>query len=277
VSGLGLAVTWQALQADGWNEELLAAMQKDWEAVNLADAFETGMTGERAFGESFFAMLRSASSRDRMRFLKLATSPNPVQLKSPKDYFDAYVAIPFWAANMDADEMLFLKHHQRTLEAIRQLKAGVAWPVVDAELNSNHIELNQAFSTPVARYRYLFSAIAIPNFLKAAGTCLRNETQRRMTVTVIALERYRMQSGAYPSDLKALVPQFISEVQIDPMSAKPLCYRLNPDGTFTLYSSGEDGRDDGGDASSGSVTNKFDLWFGRDAVWPTRSEARIEP
>jgi len=52
------------------------------------------------------------------------------------------------------------------------------------------------------------------------------------------------------------------------MSAKPLCYHLNVDETFTLYSTGEDGRDDGGDASLPGVTNRFDLWSGRDAVWP---------
>jgi hypothetical protein len=56
------------------------------------------------------------------------------------------------------------------------------------------------------------------------------------------------------------------------MSAKPLCYRLNADGTFTLYSVGEDGHDEGGDVTSGSTTNKFDLWSGRDAVWPVAAK-----
>ena len=266
VAGLGLAVTWEALQAEGWNEELLAGLQKDWEAVSLADTFETGMVGERAFGGAVFGVMRSASSPERTKFIRLNTVAGPVQLKSPKDYFDAYLVMPFWAAN--ADEMFFLEHHQRNLDAIRKLRTGVRWSSVSAELNSNCVTLNAAFSSPMARFRYPVCAIAIPNFLKAANVCIKSETQRRMTVTVIALERCRTRTGTYPSSLEALVPQFLSAVPVDPMSARPLRYRLNPDGTFTLYSVNEDGRDDGGDAASGSVASKIDLWSGRDAVWP---------
>ncbi|HEX5218204.1 MAG TPA: hypothetical protein VFZ59_01445 [Verrucomicrobiae bacterium] len=268
VAGLGLSVSWQALQAEGWNEELLAGLQKDWESLDLANTFETGMVGERGFGESHFAMMRSSSSRDRMKYLGLSISTNAVQLKTPKDYFEAYVGMPFWEANADADEMLFLQHHQRSLDSIRRLNAGVPWSQIDVEIKSHHATLNQAFSSPMSKYRYLFSAIAIANFVKAAESCVRSETQRRMTITVIALERYKLRSGTYPPNLDALVPQSLSAAPIDLMSAKPLCYRLNSDGTFTLYSAGGNGLDDGGDATSGSATNKFDLWSGRDAVWP---------
>ena len=59
---------------------------------------------------------------------------------------------------------------------------------------------------------------------------------------------------------------------IDLMSAKPLRYRLNADGSFTLYSVGEDGRDDGADARHPTKTNWFGLWEGRDAVWPATAK-----
>ena len=45
-------------------------------------------------------------------------------------------------------------------------------------------------------------------------------------------------------------------------------YRARGDGTFTLYSVGEDGRDNGGDPSPPKSTIKPGLWEGRDAVWP---------
>ena len=50
IAGLGLAATWEALQAKGWSEENLAAMQEDWEGVDLTLVLERGMVGERAFG-----------------------------------------------------------------------------------------------------------------------------------------------------------------------------------------------------------------------------------
>jgi len=178
------------------------------------------------------------------------------------------MVMSFWDAN--ADEMLFLEHHQRNLDSIRKLRTGVPWFEINAELKSNNVALNEAFSSSsMSKYRYPFSAIAIPNSLKAAGVSLRSEIQRRMTVTVIALERYKLRWGDYPLNLDVMVPQFLSAVPVDLMNSKPLGYRLNPDKTFTLYSVGEDGRDNGGDPTSGGATNKFDLWSGRDAVWPT--------
>ncbi len=164
--------------------------------------------------------------------------------------------------------MFFLEHHQQNLDAIRKLKSGVAWPAVQAELQKNVTTMVNAFGSPLGRYRYVFSSMAIPSSLKAAGNCFRSETQRRLTVAAIALERYRLRVGRHPTNLEALLPEFLSAVPIDLMGAHPLGYRLNPDGSFTLYSAGEDGRDDGGDATPPSATNRFDLWSGRDAVWP---------
>jgi len=271
VAGLGLSVTWQALQADGWNEERLAGIQEDWEAVDLADAFETGMLGERAFGESAFAMIQPASFREKLAYSRGNFTPGPPVLRSARDYFDAYVAVPYWVANLETDEMFFLQRHQQNLDAIRKLKSGVAWPAVQAELQKNVTTMVKAFGSPLGHYRYVFSSMAIPSSLKAASNCVRSETQetqRRLTVAAIALERYRLRVGHHPPNLEALVPELLSAVPIDLMSAQPLGYRLNPDGSFTLYSAGEDGRDDGGDATPPSATNRFDLWSGRDAVWP---------
>ena len=75
-------------------------------------------------------------------------------------------------------------------------------------------------------------------------------------------------AGRPPPDLDALVPQFLSAVPRDLMSAQPLRYRLSSNGSFTVYSVGEDGQDDGGDPNRPGVTDHFDLWQGRDAVWP---------
>lgn len=65
------------------------------------------------------------------------------------------------------------------------------------------------------------------------------------------------------------MPEFLSAVPMDWMHGKPLRYRLNPDGTFTLWSVNEDFKDDGGDATdTGAVSRQRDIWDGRDALWP---------
>jgi hypothetical protein len=88
-----------------------------------------------------------------------------------------------------------------------------------------------------------------------------------LTITAIAIKRYELKHGAAPVELSALAPDFLSAAPIDPMSGKPLGYRLKADKTLVLYSAGEDGRDDGGDATP-LITGIFGLWAGKDAVWP---------
>ena len=269
IAGMGLATTWEALQAPGWSEENLATLQKDWEAVDLANVFETGMLGQRANGEAAFAYLRSPGRRQRAAAIHFGNPPNR---RSPEDYFAELVGMPLWAANSEADELLFLQHHQKLLETMRLARTGTPMVQIYRQLTAIDSELVAIARRPLARYRYLMCAIAIPNFVRAGSTCIRNETQRRLTITAIALERYRLHHGKSPPELATLVPQFLSAVTIDLMSAKPLRYRLNADGSFTLYSVGEDGCDDGGDPNSASGTNKFGLWEGRDAVWPAAAK-----
>ena len=254
IAGLGLAVTWEALQAPGWNEESLAALQRDWESVDLTDAIERGMTGERASGEAAFSFMRSAGAAERMKMF------------GANDYFEQFVLMTLW--NADQDEMFFLEFHQRSLDSIRKARNGASWQTVKLEFGSNNLSFDKALSGPMGGARYRISAINIPNIMKAAHVVARNETQRRLTIAAIALERYRLHHGQSPPDLDALVPQFLSAVPVDPMSAMPLGYRRNIDGSFTLYSAGEDGRDDGGDPSSQGTGITFDGWSGKDEVWP---------
>ncbi|MBL7224426.1 MAG: hypothetical protein ISS72_11280 [Candidatus Brocadiae bacterium] len=64
----------------------------------------------------------------------------------------------------------------------------------------------------------------------------------RVGLTVL---RYRAQKGKLPDTLDALAPDFVKAVPVDPFNGKPLLYRTTPQG-FTVYSLGENGKDDGG-------------------------------
>ena len=66
------------------------------------------------------------------------------------------------------------------------------------------------------------------------------------------------------------MPEFLPALPRDLMAGQPLRYRLNPDGSFILYSVGEDGRDDGGDETREGPAGwrRNDPWGGRDCVWP---------
>jgi hypothetical protein len=88
------------------------------------------------------------------------------------------------------------------------------------------------------------------------------------------LKRFQLKHGKSPETLNEMVPEFSPAVPIDPYDGKPLRYHPNADGTYLLYSVGEDGKDDGGDPSlqGGVVYPSFNFYWqnarSRDWVWP---------
>jgi len=122
---------------------------------------------------------------------------------------------------------------------------------------------------------------AIVSLSGVSRTVMRVEVAKQTVVTAIALKRYQLKHGNYPSDLKSLVPEFVPSVPLDPVDGQPLRYRLNSNGTFLLYSVGENGKDDGGDPSleKGAESPSFN-WqnpHARDWVWPQpATEAEIQ-
>ena len=110
---------------------------------------------------------------------------------------------------------------------------------------------------------------------------MRVEVAKQMTITAIALKRYQLKHGNYPADLNSLAPDFLPAVPIDPVDGQPLRYRPNANGTFLLYSVGENGVDDGGDASlEKGITSLYYSWqniHALDWVWPQpATEAEIQ-
>jgi hypothetical protein len=93
-----------------------------------------------------------------------------------------------------------------------------------------------------------------------------------VAITAIALKRYELRHHQLPATLDELTPGLLKAVPIDCMDGQPLRYRSRVDGTFLLYSVGEDGKDDGGDPSLGKgVTGSNFYWQNNralDWVWP---------
>ena len=98
---------------------------------------------------------------------------------------------------------------------------------------------------------------------------MRIQTERSVVLCAIALKRFALRHGTSPASLEELVPEFLPAVPVDYMDGKPVRYRRQNDGSSILYSVGEDGMDDGGDASLQPKTaSERDLWKRKDFVWP---------
>lgn len=71
-------------------------------------------------------------------------------------------------------------------------------------------------------------------------------TAVRAARTAAAVERFRLEQGRLPDELRELVPDYLEAVPRDPCDGKPLRYGRTDEG-YTIYGVGSDGKDDGGD------------------------------
>jgi hypothetical protein len=269
VAGLGLATTWDGLQAPGWTEPQLERLQKAWEPVDLVEAVEKGFVGQRAVGDELFALARRSGGAKTGQFLR--TSMN-LGSSSPtvtfEDMAQDYLYFPVYKiTSINADELFYLETMQESVMGLRLLKAHRPWLEAQQALAKAGARV-VALGAGLDRFRYCFSAMGLPYLLKAGSTAVSVETERQMTLAAIALKRFQLRHGQLPPRLETLVPEFLPAVPYDYMSAKPLRYRLKPDGGYVLYSVGLDGKDDGGDPSL-AVGATPGLWGGRDVVWPS--------
>ena len=196
----------------------------------------------------------------------------------------------------DSDELLALQEQQIVIETCRTAKTNGTFiralsekdrRIAEARARAGrqdrdapeHDVLN-GYGTFNARSLFSDSARSVA---QVPHTLMRAEVSRQMVMTAIALKRFQLRNGGFPPSLAALCPEMLPSAPSDPVDGQSLRFRLNPDGSFSLYSVGEDGQDDGGDPrpahktspSPTSVINSasFTWQSGRDWVWPQPATA----
>ena len=203
---------------------------------------------------------------------------------------------PTWSYAWRAqDELDYLKYSQQDLGILREAVKQRSW----SYLQERQTELRKSYRRPPADWRFYHPLplhdimgeiidagrterpeCPYPNFSRAWLVTARNLTRHEMVTTVIALKRYQLREGKMPKELAALVPAYMDALPRDLMDGHPLRYRLNTDGSFVLYSVGEDAQDDGGDlrpAESSATQQRLDPWSGRDWVWPQAPDEGKRP
>ena len=285
IGAIARADTWEALQADGWTDEDLAALQKAWTDQNFGSAMIHSTEGERVFCGISTEQLRE-SNDDTYELLfgmysGLAAAFSGVELDAESS--------PGLLENLPYGEELvqfirkqifcrvwrFAWSHQAQLRDLRGLQQLIELQRV-AVAKKSYKSVEEPLEKLIATYvaRKLYDRMRYPGdnsiivLSKTLSKAMRAETDRSLSLSAIALKRYSLRHGKLPATLDALVPEFLPSVPVDYMDGKPVKYRLNDENAFTLYSVGEDGKDDGGDMTLASDTTFRDMWRRRDCVWP---------
>ena len=263
LANLALAATWEALQAPGWNDEQLAALQQEWQRGRYLAQFERTFEMERAIALHYFAEARKGRTNAASQRIFGA-----VILTNTATAFTEFVYVPMWRlAWSQGDERFYLEETQPTLDALRVGARTRSWQQMIVGLTNSAARM-EARLTPFNRYRFLLTQMAVPSWGKACEKVMQLETWRQMTLAAIALRRHELKRGREPESLSALVPEFLAEVPWDYMDGKPLRYRRQDEGSFVLYSVGQNGVDDGGDSSPVAPWNGCSWWNSRDLIWP---------
>ena len=92
----------------------------------------------------------------------------------------------------------------------------------------------------------VLARMLLPALSKTYAKTVRGQAVLDLQVTACALERHKLETGRYPQSVEILVPKYLAKTPIDPADGKPLRYKLEADGYYTLYSIGTDQSDGGG-------------------------------
>jgi hypothetical protein len=278
IGGIALSATWEALQSPSWREEQLSDLQAAWESVDLLGQAESVFAMERPFVElsladgrrSYSAVGSLFGAAGPTGFRELAEMGKEL-LEHPKNglrefahRYPGYWAWRWWQSY--DDELVSLESLQAGIEAVQVARQQNGFAPATKQLQRKLESIHRAHAV-ANRWLGLDPEGTIGPFLSRIATF---EAQRSLLVAAIALKRRQLRHGAYPAELTALVPEFLRQLPRDPMDGQPLRYRLNPDGSFLLYSVGQDGQDNGGDptpAPPASASGRA-WWRGRDVVWP---------
>ena len=92
----------------------------------------------------------------------------------------------------------------------------------------------------------IINMILLPVFMNSRLGEVNCETQNGFLLVSLALHAYRLEHGHYPATLTELTSGYLSRLPVDPFTGQgTFKYRVKGK-SYTLYSVGPDGKDDGG-------------------------------
>ena len=300
MGSIAASVNWELLQSTNLTDAELATLQKCWARLEYLKAGENSFLMERASVEATIKKMRASNAEVKRVLGGYGPGGSPPTgggsgsgnwlvdfgdfARDGWDKTRMAGAAFLWQTSWSySDELHALQGDQIILEAMRTVGTNQFFNPAYTNM------VNQLYTLGVTNapddwwlkldipdFRQIFSG-DIGALSAAVRKIMAAETSRRIVITAIALKRFQLKHGNFPEKLSELTPEFLASVSLDPVDVQPLRYRLNADGTFTLYSIGLNGKDDGGDPSLGKgVRSSFFYWQNPqalDSVWPEPATA----
>ncbi|MBE0540797.1 MAG: hypothetical protein IH623_05370 [Verrucomicrobia bacterium] len=220
---------WEGLVAHRWNEQQLAAVQAQLEALDVLSDFPLAVRNDALALSSLVERIIPTS----------AATPRRVPHMPPEN-----------------EGLLALVRHAYPTGWSLQNQAAIHRFHLDTTSRYFDVNARRLVNEPRAEPRGLFASsdpffpvFIVPKIKQlsedaAEGFPFAHSAVDLATVAC-ALERYRLANDEFPPTLAALVPQFAAKLPHDIITGEPLKYRRT-EGGFVLYSVGFNEVDDGG-------------------------------
>ena len=258
--------TWEILQYPGLNDRQLAELQRAWESAGVITNMPAIFEMERVMNAIAFEKARRGEMDARAVLSPGPRTASPTSLPAKVEEWVEEFRYKMWKKRWSYDEELCISQTlQAGMDALRDMQSNAPFAGRVKKASSEYDAIFNSFTNVNTKF------VMGPGGIYG---CLRKfaitDTARELILTAIALKRYQIAHQHYPARLDELVPDFLRAIPLDPMDRKPLRYHPNPDGTFLLYSIGEDGVDDGGDPMPPKTASTSHIYWtaGRDIVWP---------
>jgi len=282
IAAFARAHTWEALQVREWADEDLATIQTAWAKQTFSSNMTHALEGELVFIAASIQEMRKSNDETYnllfgayVNFLDSDQADATTWMKRIEGLPGGEALIEFWrkqvycrlwrlAWSHQAEERM-LRNMTEMIRLARAATRNASYQTIEDDMVSL---LKRATDKGVYDRLRFPPPESIASLGKTIQKALRAETDRALTITAIALQRYQLRHGAYPEQLNELMPEFLAVIPTDYMDGKPIKYQREAANAFTLYSVGENGRDDGGDLTPTKTSGSRDLWYRRDYVWP---------
>ena len=217
---------WEGQVNHQWSAEQLTAFQETFQSIDLLAGMESAIRAERNMINHWFTSVAQGG---------IQTQGLVDELNSSLGFFPAF----FFYGNQ---------------YQINRILTEIILPGIDVsnrklnvhqfnKMEEEILDLKRSFLP----FRHAIALMMLPGLDKYALKVSQTQAALDQSAIVAALERYRLAEGSYPKKLAALRPKFIAKIPGDLFHDQGLVYRINEDNSFTLYSTGYNGTDDGGE------------------------------
>lgn len=257
---------WEGLAERRWSETQMKELNQELQKLDSISDFKLCLHGELATGLGYIEFARKHRGNDLGYFL-YAVWPTMFQTLDKNWRYLPDLPKPFARflevlVDLLTDEFISrcVNHlppdgwYEQNKVALAKIYQEQLFPIVQP---GKHLIDRQAMMETMASIekarvtgslnpQNVMALMTLPATGSAAQKAAMINNAVDLANVACALERYHLAHGEYPESLAALVPQFMGNIPPDVVDGLPLHYHRTSDGRFMLYSTGWNGKDDGG-------------------------------